>query len=74
MDQLRIVHSDNLDHEVEAPTSAGDEGLKLIAEIERLQDYVLDELDSLNERVRGVFRTFGYKEVEDTNSSDEVTV
>jgi hypothetical protein len=74
MDQLRIVDGDSFDEEVETPASANDEGLKLIAEIERLQDYVLDELDSLNERVRSVFRTFGYKEVEDVNSPDEAAV
>ncbi len=57
----------------EVDFAANEEGLQLIAEIERLQNYVLDELDSLNERIRTVFRTFGYKESAEEDAMEEST-
>ncbi len=68
MSHLKIAEQESEPSEL---ATANDEGLQLIVEIERLQDYVLDELDSLNERIKTVFRTFGYKEVEDAPVQDE---
>ena len=48
----------------EIELAANDQGQRLIAEIERLQVYVLDELDALHGRIAAVFRNYGYKEVE----------
>lgn len=54
-----------------AEPAANDQGQRLIAEIERLQIYVLDELDALHDRIASVFRSYGYKEVEQLDSAGE---
>ena len=42
--------------------AVGEEGQRTIEEVERLQAYVLDELDSLQQRISRTFRAFGYKD------------
>ena len=42
--------------------SLSSQGLEKIAEIERLQNFLLDELDTLSHRISQVFQTFGYRE------------
>ena len=69
MNELRIA--DTYDDQDQQSHASSDEGLKLIAEIERLQDFVLDELESLNGRIQSVFRSFGYKEVDESSSATE---
>ncbi len=39
------------------------------SEIERLQNHVLDELASLNDRICGVFKAFGYRDVDAADES-----
>ena len=60
-----------MDDTPEAEAAANDDGQRLIAEIERLQIYVLDELDALHDRIAAVFRSYGYKEVEQFDPAAE---
>ena len=51
--------------------AANEHGQQMINDIERLQNYLLDELDSLNDRVKAVFKTYGYKLPEELEAEQD---